>query len=149
MRIRRAEAADISVVEELAQRAYGPYVARIGVRPGPLDDDYAGKVSGGSVFVAEDDDVVIGFIVLVDGADHLLVENVAVAPERQSEGIGRTLLAFADDTARDAGHSTVKLYTHSRMTRNLALYRQLGFEEVAGPVGDRSERVFFAKRLES
>jgi GNAT superfamily N-acetyltransferase len=149
VRMRRATQADVPAVEQIVRLAYGPYIDELGIRPRPLDDDYAEQVGRGLVFLGMDGDQVVGFIVLVDGADHLLVENVAVTPGRQGEGIGRTLLAFADDAARDAGYSTVKLYTHSRMARNRALYLRLGFEEVAGPPDDRSERVFFAKRLES
>ena len=52
----------------------------------------------------------------------LVIENVAVDPARQGEGIGRLLLEFAEEAARRAGIDTVVLYTHEKMTENLALY---------------------------
>ena len=38
---RPAEAADASSVTELVDAAYGHYVDRIGILPGPMTDDYA------------------------------------------------------------------------------------------------------------
>lgn len=150
MRIRPAEPADARAIAEIVERAYGGYVERIGLRPGPMDDDYAEKVAAGLVWVA-DDAGVAGLIVLVEEPDDLLIENVAVDPRRQGEGIGRALLGFAEDSARKAGLSTLRLYTHEMMTENLALYAQLGYHEDERrreEVLDRVfERVFLSKRL--
>jgi 3'-phosphoadenosine 5'-phosphosulfate sulfotransferase len=41
VRIRPAEPADARAIAEIVERAYGGYVERIGLRPGPMDDDYA------------------------------------------------------------------------------------------------------------
>jgi len=147
MRIRPANPAEATEIHELVQRAYGHYVERIGGRPGPMDTDYAEKIAQGQVFVAEDAGTIVGLIVLVTEPDHLLVENVAVAPERQGQGIGRALLAFAEDVAREAGTPTLRLYTHVKMTENLAFYPRLGYEETHRRVDDGFERVFFSKHL--
>jgi ribosomal protein S18 acetylase RimI-like enzyme len=115
-----------------------------------MDDDYPDRIRRGLVHVAEDDRVV-GLIVLIEKPGHLLIENVAVDPRRQGEGFGRALLGFAEDSARKAGLSTLRLYTHEMMTENLALYAELGYrederrrEEVLDRVFDR---VFLSKRL--
>ena len=63
-----------------------------------MDDDYAEKVARGLVSVADEAGEIVGLIVLLRQPGHLLVENVAVAPERQGEGVGRDLLAFAEET---------------------------------------------------
>lgn len=112
-----------------------------------MDMDYVEKVAQGQVSVAEDAGAVVGLIVLVPEPDHLLVENVAVDPERQGEGIGRALLAFAEDVAREAGTPTLCLYTHVLMTENRALYAHLGYEETHRRTDYGFERVFFAKSL--
>ena len=62
-----------------------------------MDADYAETVREGTLFVAEDDGGIAGAIVLVPEGDHLEVENVAVEPGRQGGGIGRALLAFAEE----------------------------------------------------
>lgn len=147
MRIRPAGAADVTAVDELVQRAYVHYIPRIGLRPGPMDDDYGEQVAQGHVSVAIEDDEIVGLIVLVKEPDHQLVENVAVAPERQSQGIGRALLAHAETVAGEAGTPCLRLYTHVKMTENQALYARLGYEETHRQQGDGFERVFFEKRL--
>lgn len=129
MRIRPAEPDDIVTIGEIVQRAYGVYIERIGMRPGPMDDDYGDQVRRGLVHVAEDGEALVGLIVLVEDGGRLVIENVAVDPARQGEGIGRRLLEFAEQTARRAGIGTVALYTHEKMSENIALYARLGYEE--------------------
>lgn len=136
----------MEVVRDLVQRAYSPYVERIGIRPGPLDDDYAARIEGGYLSVAEDPGIV-GLIVLIGKPNHLLIENVAVEPSRQGEGIGRALLAFAEDQARQSGLPTLRLYTNAAMTENLALYARLGYSEDERRSDGGFQRVFLSKRL--
>jgi ribosomal protein S18 acetylase RimI-like enzyme len=147
MQIRPAVPGEAHDVSALVQRAYGHYVARIGRRPGPMDDDYAEKVARGLVSVADEAGEIVGLIVLLRQPGHLLVENVAVAPERQGEGVGRDLLAFAEAVAREAGTPVLRLYTHAAMTENLALYPRLGYEQTDRRTDNGFERVFFVKRL--
>jgi ribosomal protein S18 acetylase RimI-like enzyme len=94
---------------------------------------------------------VIGVIVLVEDDDRLVIENVAVDPARQGEGIGRRLLEFAEQVARRAGVRTVALYTHEKMTENIALYARLGYEEDERRRVEAFSRVFarvfMSKRL--
>ncbi len=147
MQVRPADPADISAIGDLVQHAYSSYIERIGRRPGPMDDDYAERVRLGRAFVAEDAGEVVGLIVLIPRTDHLLVENVAVDPKRQGEGVGGMLLSFAETSARKAGLSTLRLYTHAKMTENLALYDHLGYEEVERRSEHGFERVFLSKRI--
>lgn len=148
MQIRPATPEDATAVSELVQRAYAQYVDRIGRRPGPMDEDYREKVAEGKVSVAVEADEIVGLIVLAEEPDHLLVENVAVAPERQSQGLGRALLAFAEEVATEANLATLRLYTHALMTENLAIYPHLGYAAIDRRTDNGFERVFFSKRLE-
>lgn len=113
-----------------------------------MDDDYGEKVAQGHVSVAVEAGEIVGLIVLIQEPDHLLVENVAVQPERQSQGIGRALLAFAESVAAEADLTTLRLYTHAAMTENLAFYPRLGYTEFDRRTDNGFERVFFSKRLE-
>ena len=124
--VRMAEPADRAAIEEIVEAAYQPWVRTIGVRPAPLDADYSVLISRGQVFVSGVGEPT-GVIVLVPEPDVLLIENVAVRPDRQGEGIGRALLAFAETQARGSGRSAVRLYTHSAMASNVALYVRLGY----------------------
>ena len=151
MRIRRGEASDQAEIEAIVKRGYCVYVERIGLRPGPMDDDYAEQLSRGIVSVLEEDGVVVGLIVLAEDGDRLVIENVAVDPDRQGEGLGGRLLAFAEETARAAGIETVALYTHEKMSENIALYKRLGYvEDERRRTKAHSRvfaRVFMSKRL--
>jgi predicted N-acetyltransferase YhbS len=145
--VRLAIAADVEAIESIVERAYGVYVERIGMRPGPMDADHAEKVRRDLVFVTEEGGEVVGLIVLVEFSDRLLIENVAVDPGRQGEGIGGSLLEFAEETARAAGIDTVTLYTHEKMSENLALYARLGYEEAERRNEGSFSRVFLSKPL--
>lgn len=142
--IRPARDADASLLSDLVERAYSPYIQRMGRRPAPMDDDYAEKVREGCVFIA-DDDGVAGLIVLVTASDHLLIENIAVHPERQGTGIGRALMAHAETYARQCGLRELRLYTNAAMRENLTLYPHLGYAETARRNEDGFRRVFFTK----
>ena len=147
MRIRPAAAGDGPALYDLVQRAYAVYVPRFGLRPAPMDADYDALVHDGQVWVADEDGAIAGLIVLEAGPGYLLVENVAVEPERQGAGVGRALLAFAEEQGRGTGLTEVRLYTHVKMTENQALYARLGYREIGRQVEAGFERVYLAKTL--
>jgi ribosomal protein S18 acetylase RimI-like enzyme len=145
--VRHADRHDGQALRDLAGRAYGHYVDRIGRRPAPMDADYEAAVRAGHVWVAEQDGRVIGLIVLVPSTDHLLVENVAVDPAQQGAGAGSRLLRHAEEVARAHGLYELRLYTHEQMTENLAFYRRRGFRETERRRELGFARVFFSKRI--
>jgi ribosomal protein S18 acetylase RimI-like enzyme len=126
---RPAVAADAPTLRTLVDEAYGFYVERIRDRPKPMDADYDEVVRTRSVDVAEDAGVIVGLVVHGSDEDGYLIDNVAVAPHRQGEGIGRDLIGRAERSAARAGFDTVRLYTHELMTENRALYERLGYVE--------------------
>ena len=143
--VRRAVAGDVEGLTRLAREAYGPYVERIGVRPAPLDDDYAAAVADREVWVAERAGCTVGLLVLQRYDDHLLLENVAVAPAAQGAGVGSTLLALAERRAREQHLPEVRLYTNAAMTGNIAYYGRRGYRETARTEEHGFHRVFFTK----
>ena len=148
--IRRAGPGDRAAVEAIVYAAYSIYVERIGKPPGPMLDDYVRLIEENAVSVLEmPDGVIAALIVLLPRSDHLLLDNVAVRPDRQGKGIGRRLVAFAEGEARRHGHAELRLYTHQTMTENIALYVRLGFEETGRGYEAGYNRVFMTKRLGS
>jgi GNAT superfamily N-acetyltransferase len=126
---RSAEAPDASSVAELVDAAYGHYVERIGTLPGPMTDDYAEVIRNRQVTVAEHHGAIVGVIVLTVTDEGFLVDNVAVHPGHRGTGLGRALLEFAEAEARRGGFDSIYLYTHEKMTENLALYTRIGYVE--------------------
>jgi ribosomal protein S18 acetylase RimI-like enzyme len=126
---RPAEATDAARVAALVDAAYGHYVERIGMLPGPMTDDYAEVIRDRQVTVAEHHGAVVGIIVLSVTDEGFLVDNVAVHPSHRGTGLGRALLEVAEAEARRAGFDSIYLYTHEQMTENLALYSRIGYVE--------------------
>jgi ribosomal protein S18 acetylase RimI-like enzyme len=145
--IRQAQPSDRAAVEAIVAAAYSVYVERIGKPPGPMLDDYRGLIGAGAVSVFEADGTITALIVLLLKPDHLLLDNIAVRPDRQGQGLGRRLVAFAETEARRLGYSELRLYTHATMTENIALYTRLGFRETGRGREAGYDRVFMAKPI--
>ena len=96
--IRRALPADREAVEAIVEAAYSPYVARIGKPPGPMRDDYAALIAEGAVTVLEEaGGQIAAIVVLLPKPEHVLLDNIAVRPDRQGMGLGRRLVEFAEN----------------------------------------------------
>lgn len=147
MLIRPADADDLPAVERIVADAYRVYIERIGKPPGPMLDDYAAHIRSHAAWVAETDDQVVGVLVLIGEADHLLLDNIAVDPGHHGRGIGRALMNFADQEAVRRGYREITLYTHEKMTENLAMYPALGWQETGRREQNGYQRVFFRKSL--
>ncbi|GAB2872883.1 GNAT family N-acetyltransferase [Actinoallomurus bryophytorum] len=146
MGIRLAESADRVAVEAIVQAAYEPWVAVIGARPLPLTADYGELISQGHVYVLENGEI-DALIVLEVTDGMLLVENVAVRPDRQGRGLGRRLMAFAEFRARSLGLTALRLYTNAKMTSNIGLYESLGYRETGREAKNGRSVVHMRKKL--
>ena len=76
--------------------------------------------------------------------NYLLLDNIAVSPTRQGSGLGRRLLAFAEDEALRRGYYEIRLHTHQTMVENQRLYTSIGYEETGrGSVVSLRDKAFF------
>jgi ribosomal protein S18 acetylase RimI-like enzyme len=128
MGIRPAEDGDRAAVESIVRAAYAPWVPVIGVKPRPLTADYGELIASGQVYVLENGEIDALIVLAAEDAD-LLVENVAVRPDRQGRGLGRRLMAFAEFRARSLRLPALRLYTNEKMAANIELYESLGYRE--------------------
>ncbi len=145
--IRPAGPADAAAVREIVDAAYRSYIPRIGKPPGPMLDDYPKRIADGQVWVLGDGAVIDGILVLEQTPDGFLLDNIAVAPNRQGKGVGRALLAFAEAEAVRRGWREIRLYTNALMTENIALYQRIGYVETARVNEKGFDRVYLVKRL--
>ena len=145
--VRAATADDLDAVQAVVDAAYAMYVPRIGRQPAPMTADYPALIEAGAVRVLETGGRVAGVLVTHPAADHLLVENVAVAPEDQGRGLGRALLDDAERQARELGLPELRLYTNQLMIENLEMYPRLGYRETGRNVEHGFARVHFAKAV--
>jgi ribosomal protein S18 acetylase RimI-like enzyme len=146
-RIRAAIAADVPAIAQIVDHAYRHYIARMGKPPGPMLEDYAARVSEGVVWVLEEGAVIAAIIVLLPAVNYLLLDNIAVSPNRQGVGLGRRLLAFAETEALRRGYREIRLYTHQTMVENQRLYASIGYEETGRGTEAGYDRVFMRKQL--
>jgi ribosomal protein S18 acetylase RimI-like enzyme len=64
-------------------------------------------------------------------AESLWVYDIEVHPDHRGRGLGRDAMLLAEAQARLHGRSRIKLNVFARNTVARALYRSLGFEEMA------------------
>jgi len=148
--VHRAIQPDAPSVAACVDAAHSPYVERIGRPPAPMLVDYVKAISEGQVWIAEGEDHECrGVLVLIPKPTYLLIDNVAVHPKHQGEGLGRRLIAFAEVEALRRGFSELRLYTNEKMVESIAIYKHLGWEEIGRGLEDGYKRVFMRKSLKS
>ncbi|MGI9146547.1 MAG: GNAT family N-acetyltransferase [Chloroflexota bacterium] len=143
--LRHSRPEDATAMAQLASRAYERYVSRIEREPAPMSADYNLIAGAQNTWVAESNGRIVGLLVLEARRDHLLLENLAVAPEAQGIGIGARLLRVAEEVARERRLPEVRLYTNAAMTENLNYYVRHGYRETHRGTHDGYRRVFFTK----
>lgn len=136
--LRQALASDAPAIRELTRAAYAKWVPLIGREPKPMTADYDDAVTRHRFDLLYVEGTLAALIETIREPDHLLVENVAVSPSFQGRGLGRRLMALAEQLAASSGFAEVRLYTNKRFAENVELYLRLGYrvdrEEVL-PVG--------------
>ena len=145
--LRVATMEDRQAVEAIVQAAYSRYVPRIGRPPGPMLDDYSALIREGHVHVIQRGAMVEGVLVLIPEKDGMLLDNVAVIPTAQGIGLGRKMIEFAEQTARNAGCQSIRLYTNEAMKENIKLYSSLGYTETHRGDEKGLRRVYMTKIL--
>lgn len=124
---RLATTADAAAIRDLSREAYAKWVPVVGREPRPMTADYEAAVRSHRFDLLHEDGTLLALVETIARPDHLLVENVAVRPDFQGRGLGRRLMALAEEIAREAGYEEIRLYTNQRFVENIALYRRLGY----------------------
>lgn len=101
----------------------------------------AQRISGGRCFVATKEDALVGTIVVQptyaeNECEYFTRPGVAAAhqfavdPDQQGLGIGRSLLAKAEEWAASSGFRELAMDTAEQATHLIDLYRGLGYRHV-------------------
>lgn len=146
--LRRATPTDAPACADLVERAYAVHLPRMDRVPGPMLADYDAVVRDAEVWLAEDATGITGLLVLRPEDGALLLDNLAVRPDRQRSGLGGSLLAAAERRARELGLPAIRLFTHVTMIENQRFYESRGYERVRRDTVDGYDRLFYVKRLE-
>ncbi len=145
--LRRAAQEDLPSIYQVIAAAYDVYLSRMDKPPAPVLRDYSGAIDAGAMWVTGSP--VVGLISLTPVDDRvMLIENVAVHPDLQGTGLGRRLMDFAEQQAKELGISRLALYTNEVMTENQAIYRHLGYRITRRGIEDGYRRVYMEKVLQ-
>jgi ribosomal protein S18 acetylase RimI-like enzyme len=147
MTIRPATQDDVAQIIRLINAAYAKYLDWMEKPPAPMLADYSKLIAGGGVYVLASGAEIAGALVIEARDQALFIENIAIAPTFHGQGLGRGLMAFAEQYAGERGLSELRLYTNEVMIENLSFYQRLGFEEVARRMDNGYRRVFLRKSL--
>jgi GNAT superfamily N-acetyltransferase len=146
--IRRAALSDVYAVRELSKAAYAKWVPLIGREPMPMTANYERAVMEHVIDLYEEGGELLALIEMIPERDHLLIENIAVRPDRQGRGLGERLLRHAESVALILGFAEVQLYTNAAFISNLAFYGKRGYQEYRrGTMVPGSTTVFMRKGL--
>jgi len=113
-------------------------------------DAIAEEVERGIVFVAEADGELVGSLFCQGQGDALYLGKLAVRPDRQGQGIGRSLVRAAEAEARRRGLAALELQTRIELTENHAAFAAMGFVktgESAHPGYDRPTSITMRRAI--
>lgn len=169
--LRRAAPYDAKPVQDLMYAAFARHVPALGRKPRPMLANYALAVRAHQVWVvaetpppgtdgpeeepANDNrcshvlipDPLIAALELIEGERHLVIQAVAVRPDRQRRGLGRALMQLAEAEAKRQGRALLRLNSPDVMTESLSLCEALGFRETHRQTSWDSQIVFLEKVL--
>jgi len=103
-----------------------------------------------TVFLAIDNDRIVGCVFALARQADFYVGKLAVDPQRQGQGIGARLMQAVEQLAREGGKDRIELQTRIELTVNHAAFARLGFRETertAHPGYDRPTSITMRKVL--
>lgn len=126
--LRCANADDAGAVKQLTLQVYAKWVAVIGREPLPMTADYENAVAEHWIDLAEEAGELLGFVEMIPRAEHLFIQNLAVAEAHQGRGLATRLLQHAEAVALRCGLPEVQLATNQAFADNLTFYQNRNYE---------------------
>ncbi|MDH7478660.1 MAG: GNAT family N-acetyltransferase, partial [Syntrophomonadaceae bacterium] len=131
VQVRQAVIGEASAIAEVLHRAfveYEPlYTREAFLATTPSADQLRQRWDEGPVWVAVQDNRVVGTLSAVPRGEALYLRSMALLPSARGYGIGRVLLQQAEQFAAGQGFRLVFLCTTPFLTRAIRLYKKLGF----------------------
>lgn len=90
-------------------------------------DSIAVKARNESLFLATENEELVGCVFVAPQSDFLYVGKLAIHPEHQRKGIGRCLMQTVERYAIKMGIDTLELNTRIELTENHTAFKSMGF----------------------
>lgn len=129
--IRLATVDDYDAVVDCVKAAFTKWIDIIGMKPMALTADYHDLINRGVTYVIDGSQSaeLAGLVIIYPVDDSLYVDTIGVNPAYQKHGLGRRLLTFAEEKAREAGLTKMTLVTNALQLSNQDYYRKNGYVE--------------------
>jgi ribosomal protein S18 acetylase RimI-like enzyme len=128
--IRRARSADAPAIARVVNDAYREAEAFF-IRGDRIDEtEVARLLERGAFLLAEHQGVLLGSVYVEDRGDHGYIGLLSVDPRLQREGLGRTLMAAAEESLAAAGRPRAELLVVNLRRELPAWYGKQGYREV-------------------
>jgi len=104
------------------------------------------------VFIAREEDRLVGCVFARDTGRSVYLGKLAVLPETQGKGIGRLLIEQVEDFAKICGRPVVELETRIELVENHEIFEAYGFRKVSESAHagyDRPTSISMEKRLDA
>ncbi|WAL98686.1 GNAT family N-acetyltransferase [Streptomyces sp. Je 1-369] len=138
MLIRPVAAAELPTLQDIERAAGEPFrslgMAEIADDEPPTVEELDRYRRAGHAWVAVDDkDSPIAYLIAdpLPDAHALHIEQVTVHPRAARRGVGRALIAYAADRAREEGATALTLTTFADVPWNAPYYARIGFRPLA------------------
>jgi len=129
--IRKAVVEDGADLQKVMESAYSAYQERMGgKRLPPMDVDYSSEIRDYPTWVAESKGYIVAGLIMMFEDDFASIANIAVHPDFQGQGVGGSLMKFAETVAKEKDYPELRLATHRWLTENISLYKHLGWSEI-------------------
>ncbi len=131
MQIRLAAAADADRIADVLFEAFSQFKEHY--TPGafaavaPKPDDIRGRFAEGPIWVAANNENIVGTVSVVPEPEWLYIRSMAVSPSAQGFGIGGKLIETVEKYALETGFDRLYLYTTNFLTAAIKLYERNGF----------------------
>lgn len=133
VRFCEAAEADAAVVLAVLRAANEPYRRRPNGPSGAFSDTVEGTrgmMATYPVVLAVAGETVVGCLFYAFEADHGFLFRLGVLPEFQRRGIGRALIAYAEERTIEKGLPSTRLGVRRAMPENRAYYTRLGYRVI-------------------
>jgi GNAT superfamily N-acetyltransferase len=129
MDLRFAEESDLPVLMDVVNRAFA--VESFFKTADRLDEEHTRRYfREGRFLLAEEEGALLGCVFVQIHGEQAYLGLLSVAPGRQNSGLGRRLVAAAEEFAREMGAHRMELTVVNLRVELLPLYEKLGYQVV-------------------